>query len=618
MERKAKATTRTRQSKSETDILAQGLKSAQKQMETRLRKQIRKELEVEQDRKVQDAVDDMVAKLGLRDGIPTNNNQGGIVDLEQDFFAAKYSQAIASTMMGKWMPVAVPASKNGQINQEDVVRATREILLGVPGNIGSEMMGDETSMALTAMSAAESRIMVDPHATNAANVMQTYIVGTGVEINASVQPIEDYIRSFWQLNRMERRLKNAVRRKWSCGEHYFFYFVDKKKKGQVLIRDAAKPYEILHVKTNPDDMETRLFYGRQTSANGIGDASKSGVKWYQDISYPEVSGLLGNSPPDGVSGFALNQFVQMLRYGDGATLRGFPPVYPVMRFLKYYEDFVTDRIVLNHERSKVVWVRIVKGNKGIEGGRGQYGPRGGQILTQTPQLEWKPLSANIGADDVTEDGRLIRLAIAAGLGIPEHILFQDPSNQVYASIRSQDTPFSQMIRTHQDTWTEDLADMFRVVLREGVKGNALKPKTKVETFTLENRHYDELMDMLRKGEDKEYAEVFAILARESATETAIVNTQDVKVDITFPSVVKDDPLRNAQMFEVMQRMGTISRTTIDSKLGYNFKAEKKLMELEGPWAQPPAPPNANNSPAIGGDEKKSDTKPAKPNPKAAK
>ena len=72
-----------------------------------------------------------------------------------------------------------------------------------------------------------------------------------------------------------------------------------------------------------------------------------------------------------------------------------------MRFLKYYEDFVTDRIVLNHERSKVVWVRIVKGNKPIEGGRGQYGPRGGQILTQTPQLEWKALSANIGADDVT-------------------------------------------------------------------------------------------------------------------------------------------------------------------------------------------------------------------------
>ena len=166
------------------------------------------------------------------------------------------------------------------------------------------------------------------------------------------------------------------------------------------------------------------------------------------------------------------------------------------------------------------------------------------------------------------------------------MLFQDPSNQVYASIRSSDTPFAQSIRSYQFDWLKDLEIMCRVVVREKIKAGILPETTEVETFTMESygRMTDEVGPMISaKAPRSEVVHALAQMSDEVPTETIKVNTVDVKIDLQFPEVVQQDPIRMAQESEILHRIGVLSKTEISARHGFNYKQSAKLMSMERAW-----------------------------------
>ena len=551
------------------------------QLEQRVRSEIEEELKATEQERIDSAVADAIAQYGsdVSRGY-TDSGDGGV--LEFGAGDMPMAQQVNLLMDSHWKPLVVDQTDEGGVR-----RALVEFINGGPiasYNIGSD---EDSSILMQVMMSCEQKSTIDPHAKSIVANLTNYTVGTGLQYSCSVDIIDEALREFSRNNNLETRIKYAVKSRFMYGEHYFFYYIDPST-GNAYVRDGTRPYDIRAVQTHPEDTEIRLAYGRTRGANELAQLNQDNYRyeWFADIDYYEQ-----RSRPDGVSSrgtgrMSNRKLVQMVKFGTPSDVRGAPPMYPILRFLKYYEDFVTDRIVLNHERSKVVWVRKVSGNRKLVGGRGQRGPVGGQILTETPQLEWRCINPQINADDVTEDGRLIRLAIAAGVNMPEHLLFQDPSNQVYASIRAQDTPFSQSIRSYQYDWVKDLEIMFRTVLREKIKAGRLPEQVQVETFTLESadKLYDEMVPMIKENASKEEIRAaIGPLADEAPTTTRTIPTVDANIDMSFPEVVQQDPIKSAQESEILYRMGLVSRTELAARHGYNFKQSAKLMSIEDGW-----------------------------------
>jgi len=587
-----------KESKEDAD-LAQEINMLAKSHVEALEDRIRKQVEEDQEDKINRAVDEALAFY-----MPKQQRQvgeeGGILPLDGDHSLASRAQLLMSET---WTPIRIETTQEGKVNEEKIKSALLELYAGAP--ISRHLIGgdEEGSVLIGVMESCEQKYMLDPHARSIVDNLTNYTIGTGAEFGCTVGEIDQIIKDFANRNNLRRRVRDAARRKFKMGEHYFFHYIDRNT-GDIYLRDRTKSYEIKAVHVHPEDAETRLAYGRSKfiKDSRILKGNEPQHEWFADINYFEQKQQPGGQTAHGVGRLSRSKLVQMCKIGDSSQVRGTPVLYPALRFLRYYEDFILDRIVLNHERSKVVWVRKISGNRNLPGGRAQRGPVGGQILTETPQIEWRCINPEIHGDDAEPDGRLIRMAIASAVNIPEHILFQDPSNQVYASIRQQDTPFSYNIRGYQQDWVDDLKLMFRTVIREKVDAQQLPTESDVEVFTTESyqKMYDEIAPMIRESAPKsDVASALEALSDEEPTKMTKVNTIDVQMDVSLPDVVQEDGLKMAQTSEVLSRVGIVSKTELAMRHGYNYKRTALLKSIENKWTPAEEEENGSGRPTYG-------------------
>lgn len=558
-----------------------------------------------------DLADDEIAKLGMvmrGDGtygpIDGQSYDGGEFAYEGEL---RSIGAMANYVLTEaWKPIVVTTNSAGEVDPKKVKEATTQFLMGSPLSLGDD------DMILQAMTASLQKWHTDPHAQSLSRTVKVYTAGSGIEISSPNPKIHAELAEFWKVNNMPSRLKEAIPRRWITGEHYFRYQIG--ADGRIRIRDRTIPTEIAKIETHPEDMETRLAYGRsRPDSNGVMSTSDTteGLDWFADIDYftqeaDDDFGMKSTQHPQ----LKDTDLMQMIKFGDSSSVRGYPSMFSVLRYLTYYEHFITDRIILNHERSKVVWVRKIKGNRGIEGGRAQSVPRSGQTLTETDRIEWKAMNAEIRADDVKEDARLIRLCISAGTGFPEHVIFQDASNEVYASIRTQDTPFAQTIMSEQQDWKWEIMKMLKVVLREKVNRGGMAKTFALPQFTMESYESmtERLTDMVKDGAEREdLLSELAGISKDAKTRTVRLATEDFPVDVKFPAMVQEDPLAMAQESEVLHRTGIASRHTLAAKHGLRHDEEIPRILAERKQLGEDEPPK----PGLTKPKTKTDSKPAK-------
>lgn len=507
---------------------------------------------------------------------------GGTLRLDgNDRILAQY--ASLTMQDGVWYPVSATVDSGGRLSEDNIRKAVSEFLAGGPVNpltVGSD---EEIGILLSIMESCGQKATIDPHAVAAVRALTNYTCGSGVHVNCSVDEIDTLINQFIRRNAFQRRVRNAVSGRFIFGEHFFFYYINPNT-GEINLRDKTRPYEIVAIQTHPEDCETRLAYGRTPTDPRAQLAGN--YEWHADINYWDQRQMSDGAVARNTGRMSRYKLVQMVKSGPPGAVRGIPRMYPVLRYHRYYEDFIVDRVVLNHERTKIVWIRKISGNQPITG-RNQYSPAGGQILTETPQIAWRTESPKIDGSQSDPDARMLRLTIASGWGIPEHIMFQDASQQVYASIRSQDTPFSSDIRAQQTMFSEDIEEMFRVMIREYITAGRLKPTIDVEVFTTEalQRMEAEVAAMLKQGASREeIVDLVEAISDESPMKTVTINTVDVKVDVQFPEVVRQDPLQMAQETEVLDRVGLFSKTELAARHGGNYRRSAKMMMIERGWS----------------------------------
>jgi len=528
------------------------------------------------DQRIQESIDLALTEFRKNAEFSKGRDDGGNVEWFEDpaYFALE-------NMKGKIdFKVAIPSKFLKDIKVSEAVKQIIETSFNFnPLSLREQEPGDLFAM----QDAAVAKYFTDPHARNIANNIQYYTVGSGVQFRVPDKEVQEVIRNFRQLNKVDKRCKSMVLMTYLEGEYPLALFIG--KKGNLLLRRIA-PKEITEVETHPEDTENIFAFHQQVSLL----AGKELDRWIPSVDYRKWE----ESQFDSYLSAHRNEFtdnlvLQFIKYGIEGETRGRVPMQSIMKYLKYYEDFVVDRIRLNHERSKVVWIKEVKGRSSEAITKERKSPRGGIMLIENENVKYRTESSKLESGDAEKDALLILYTIASGVNIPIYILDQRSDQQNYSSIKKSDTPFSQMIMDNQDFWYVEWEMILRTLLQAKVGAKELKDITKVKSYLIESQVDAARAINLAVIEGRPKLDIIKEAEKilKDGEKEENINTVNIPIDIIFPDVIQEDALQQAQVLQIHHTIGIASRATLSTKAGYNWPMEIAAQKIEQQELIPP-------------------------------
>jgi hypothetical protein len=283
----------------------------------------------------------------------------------------------------------------------------------------------------------------------------------------------------------------------------------------------------------------------------------------------------------------------------GYELRGRPELYALLPWLRAYKEWLENRARQNHWRNALLWwVKVATSAPGVIAQKlAQYRrpPSPGSVLVTSDKEEWSALTNPTGGSDAAEDGRQIKLMVAAGFGLPEYFL-ADGSNTNLASATKQQLPalttFGEMQRVMiEEVWTP----VFKRVIQNAIEAGKLPAECPVE---------DEEGDPV-EGET-------------CATEDAF--------EVSYEPLQQADISSIATAMQIALNQGLVSKETARREFGFDSGIEEKRIARErkedmGAMArgEMPMPPNMTDPNMAMPDENEEDDDavPEKANPETA-
>jgi hypothetical protein len=138
--------------------------------------------------------------------------------------------------------------------------------------------------------------------------------------------------------------------------------------------------------------------------------------------------------------------------------------------LKRYADWLLNRARLNKYKTAFMWDVKVTGRPGrgdtLRKKRFRYKtpPEPGSIIVHGDDEEWSAVAPRIEAWDAAEDGKAMRLVVAAGAGIPLHFLAEGESATKATAAEMGDPTFRHYYR-RQLLFGDLLTDLLTTVVR---------------------------------------------------------------------------------------------------------------------------------------------------------
>ncbi len=396
----------------------------------------------------------------------------------------------------------------------------------------------------------------NPHAHGIVENLTNFIVGKGAELvlSATLSDAEQaQVREEWgrfkRANKWRRAQQEIVRRAIRDGECFLRFTIDR---GDCLSFHFLEPDWITSL--SPD-----ISHGIETDPNDVGQ-----VKSYRLVPPLSCSNNASANLPLAQAGSFPNastqrevvlspKEVQHIRLNvDSNVKRGRSYLEPVLRDLEDLAQFRRYRTTLNKARTAVVMVRKVAGAgsqgrrlsaqagmepqraPGIPGttGRSLKPPKAGTVYTIDKESEVEFKSPNLGASEAAHDGRMLTLAIAAGVGLPEFVLSADASNNNFASVKQATLTLIKL--------TEDMHAFF--------------------------------------GE--EFCEIFDRVIAQAKLQGRLRQDLDVSCDFEFPAFDIRDLSQDAHTFAILRAEGVVSKASMAARFGYDYEEEIKKMKRE--------------------------------------
>jgi hypothetical protein len=252
----------------------------------------------------------------------------------------------------------------------------------------------------------------NPLAFRIVNLTTDYVVGAGIQVTSPVGYVDRFIDDLWshRLNKLNLRLYTWCDELTRAGDLFVVLYTNPAD-GLSYFR-AINAVKIDKIETDPNDLERELRY------HELRDDDPMEGKWWQgwetakdDPSQPVILH------------YAINRPI--------GCIRGQSDLAPLLPWLRRYREWLEDRVRVNRYKNAFLWhVRLEGAGPGdIQSKQGQYAepPSPGSVIVTDENETWQPVQPHIQAEDVKDDGRALRLMIAAGAGIPLHYLAESES-----------------------------------------------------------------------------------------------------------------------------------------------------------------------------------------------
>jgi len=314
-----------------------------------------------------------------------------------------------------------------------------------------------TNLRLSRLYAAK-----DPLGKQSIRLWTDYTFGSGMVWDTEDDGAKKALDRFWNAKANQVVLSARGQRKSSDkllidGEVFFAIF--RGSNGEATIR-LIDPLEITEIITNPDDKDDAKFYRRQWS-----DAQG---KFYESI-YQSTTNIKNEATKD-ATGVSVQKTDDALVYHltyNTITQRGNPLLLPALLWMKYYNKFLASRIGIMLALSKFAWKSKVKGGQAtvdaIKAKTHGVDIPAASHLVENLGVDTTPIKTESGASQAYQDGRMIKLQVAAAVGIPEQY-FGDISIGNLATAKTVELPMMKMFQSYQKVWNDAYQDIDEVIL----------------------------------------------------------------------------------------------------------------------------------------------------------
>ena len=346
------------------------------------------------------------------------------------------------------------------------------LLLGAGGNRLNEQE------RIDARTRARRMVIQNPHAANMLRLMEIYVTGPGLMVNAvpawpgdserdqKIAEVADHVWSeFLMKNREHFSYREHARRTWRDGECFLRLFADSADGPTVRFLDPetigdTKEHPGSHgILTDASDVERRVAYLRID---------------------PKTGELSERIPAESILHTRIN--------ADSNQKRGLTWFNPVLETLGQFDRWLETTLIARKLQASIVLWRKVTGaaeDSSIVADVGERGPiydngsiiprekyRAGTILTTSEGTDLQYLHPTTNFRDGVPLGRLMLLCTAAGTGLPEYMLTSDASNANYASTLVAEGPAVKLFHSEQQFFAGEWERLWRWVLSLHVaKGN---------------------------------------------------------------------------------------------------------------------------------------------------
>jgi len=286
---------------------------------------------------------------------------------------------------------------------------------------------------------------------------RSYVVGGGITVSSEVPAVEKFLRVFWDhpKNCMARRLGPMCDELTRAGEIFPILFTNRVD-GMSYIRFIPAS-RIRELDTAKDDYEVEKRYGEIQELT-------ADLKWWYGIAHNRAFNLTkaGNLMPLMLH-YAVNKPI-------GAT-RGEGDLVPLLPWARRYGEWLKDRVRLNRQRTRQMLLDIeIADDTLVEEKKAQLAtsnPVIAGMYVHGPGEKVTLHGLNIRAADVKDDGRALRLAIAAGGNVGLHYLGEGEAVN-YSTAKEMGEPTARFYTERQIELCWFVEDMVSVAYRRAV------------------------------------------------------------------------------------------------------------------------------------------------------
>jgi hypothetical protein len=302
----------------------------------------------------------------------------------------------------------------------------------------------------------------DPLAKQAIRLWVDYTFGTGMEWSCESERVTAVLDSFYNspLNSKvlsPRGQRRCTKKLLIDGELFYAIFLSRAGSTIRLI----DPLEITEIITDTDDSDNEMYYKREWTDNQ-GKQHTNYYASYTNIKNAPAKTSTGDTISGGEKGVVVYRFPL-----DNTSQRGLPLLLPALDWIKQYRRFLASRVAIMLALTRFAWKNKVKGGSAAVASvkavlDNQQVPAGSMIF-ENEANNMQPIKTDTGSANAYQDGRMLKLQVAAATGIPEQY-FGDISIGNLATAKTVELPMMKMFQSFQSVCAGAYDDIDRIIL----------------------------------------------------------------------------------------------------------------------------------------------------------